>query len=59
MSKYIGKGATIKRSSSGGIDTSGESCVIVAWNKDIRKYEVDFGNGFCGWYKRAQLIIDV
>jgi len=58
MSKYIGKEVIIKTKKANCIDTSGNSCVIVAWDKDIGKYEVDFRNGFHGWYKRSELIFD-
>ncbi len=58
MSKYIGVGVTIKSRKTGGIDTSGSSGVIEHWDGFLGKYKVDFGNGFCGWYKRSELVFD-
>lgn len=58
MSKYIGSGATINKPKSGAINTHGKHCVIVAWEKDKGKYQVDFGDGWVGWYKRSELILD-
>jgi hypothetical protein len=28
---------------------------IEHWDNKIRKYKVDFHNGFCGWFKRSEL----
>lgn len=58
MSKYIGKVATINKPKGGGVNTHGKSCVITSWENDKQKYEVDFGNGWIGWYKRSELIFD-
>ena len=58
MSKYVGVGVTIKKSADGGINTSGKAGVVEHWDSFLGKYKVDFGNGFCGWYKRSQLEFD-
>ncbi len=58
MSKFIGRGATVKTHKKNCINTSGMSCVVEEWDKSIGKYKVDFGNGFCGWYKRSELEFD-
>ena len=35
--------------------TGGKECTIIGWNAEIEKYEVDFHNGFFGWYKVTEL----
>ena len=59
MSKFRGVGATINKAPDGSINTNGKACVINHWDSFLGKYKVDFGNGFCGWYKRSELIIDI
>jgi hypothetical protein len=58
MSKYINHGATIKKPHCTLKGIHGKHVVIEEWDNDIRKYKVDFGNGFCGWYKRSELKLD-
>ena len=58
MSKYAGCGAVIKKDKHSGTNTNGKPCVIEGWDASAKKYKVDFGNGFCGWYKLKELIID-
>lgn len=58
MSKYIGVGVTIKNLEKSGINTSGLTGVVEHWDGFLGKYKVDFGNGFCGWYKRSELFFD-
>lgn len=56
MTKFKGYVVVIKdRSGSGGIDTSGMTGIIVDWMDSIKKYEVNFYNGWVGWYRRAEL----
>ena len=58
MSKFINKSATINKTDHSGINTHGMSCIIDSWDNKIKKYKVDFDGGWCGWYKRCELIID-
>ncbi len=58
MSKYTGMSVTIKSRETNGIDTNGKTGVIEHWDNFLGKYKVDFGNGFCGWYKRSELIFN-
>ena len=59
MSKYTGCGARVsKRAKDGGIDTYGKECVVIKWESELGKYKVDFDGGWCGWYKRSELIFD-
>ena len=58
MSKYTGKGAVINKPQCRSINTHGMPCVIVEWDKDIRKYKVEFDSGWVGWYKRSELTLD-
>ncbi len=34
----------------------GKKGTIVAWNHKIKKYEVSFYSGWCGWFKKKELI---
>ena len=58
MSKYAGKCAVVEKGDHNGINTNGLCCTIVRWNASYKKYEVDFENGWCGWYKLSELKID-
>jgi len=35
--------------------TAGKECTIIDWDEKIEKYEVDFHDGFFGWYKVDEL----
>lgn len=52
MNIHINKEVIIKDA---GAMTHGMCGYIVAYKRDIKKYEVDFNNGFCGWYFITQL----
>lgn len=58
MSKYQNCGVTINKGKHSGINTNGKSAIVECWDSKAKKYKVDFGNGFCGWYKRSELIFD-
>ena len=51
----LNKGATVDKE---GALTHGEPCVVESWDESAKKYKVLFDNGFCGWYKSLELIID-
>ena len=55
MSKFIGKGAVIKNPEA---MTHGKPCVVDSYNHEIRKYEVSFDGGWCGWYTLKELKFD-
>jgi hypothetical protein len=55
MSKYIGKGATVKDPKS---LTFGRPCVICGYDGVLRKYQVEFDGAWQGWYKINQLKLD-
>lgn len=50
-----GKSVKIKQSSFNGINTNGKEGVISKFDQECCKYEVDFLNGFQGYYARNQL----
>ena len=37
--------------------TTGSTAFVEKWHIHIQKFEVDFGNGFCGYYTRDELEI--
>ena len=58
MSKYENFGVTINKSNPQGVNTNGMQGVVESWDSDVRKYKVAFEGGWCGWYKRSELIFD-
>jgi hypothetical protein len=55
MSKYISYGVTINNKNA---ITNGKSGFIDSWDNKAKKYKVIFDQGWCGWYKKSELIID-
>lgn len=54
MSRLKGREVAIKGEMRGGVSTNGMTGVIAYWDKKVKKYNIDFRNGFCGWYKRSE-----
>ena len=57
MDKFLGREVTITKKCEG-IDTKGMKGVVSNYDYSLSKYEIDFGNGFGGWYKRSELVFD-
>lgn len=58
MSKYDGAGVTINKQNHSGLNTNGMPGVVEHWDNFLGKYKVQFDGGWCGWYKRSELIFD-
>ena len=53
-SKFVGRDVIINKHDA---MTNGNIAIIKCWDHKVNKYEVDFNNGFVGWYKRSELKI--
>ena len=58
MSNLIGKSATVLRRKGTGVNNKGSAVVIKAWMPCIEKFQVTFGKGYLGYFKREELLID-
>ena len=53
-----GKWVTITKVSDGGINTAGKTGVVNKYDLAAEKYNIEFENGWWGWYTRDEFILE-
>lgn len=53
-----GKWITITKVSDGGINTAGKIGIVSTYDTEVGKYNVEFENGWHGWYTREEFTLE-
>lgn len=57
--EYVNKEVVVTNVGYGAIDTTGKHGIIIDYNVGLKKYEISFGSGWCGFYYGEQLKLSI